>query len=172
MAEDTREFKPEAVDAALEEMKLEGESPPGDTIVANGYDEVPTPGKSEKSRSSTPATKKSASRSPYPKQSASQSPKSEDEDGEEHIGGDITVTVEPGKAPKLLRTSSQKIIARPPQLFSDLPDSTEESLDVFHLIKDCIYGAKHFGASDNDALDCDCSEEWSELSQSHNIIVY
>ncbi|KAH6681707.1 hypothetical protein B0J14DRAFT_221395 [Halenospora varia] len=162
MAEDTREFKPEAVDAALEEMKLEGESPPRDTIVANGYDKVPTPGKSEKSRSSTPATKKSASRSPYPKQSASQSPKSEDEDGEEHIGGDITVTVEPGKPPKLLRTSSQKIIARPPQLFSDLPDSTEESLDVFHLIKDCIYGAKHFGASDNDALDCDCSEEWSD----------
>lgn len=164
MADDTRDTKSEVVDAALSEMKLEeGMSPSDaeDTIALNGTYDAPTPEATKRSRSSTPTDRKSASRSPVKKQSPSQRPKSED-DGEEIIGGDITVTVEPGKAPKLLRTSSQKIVVRSPQLFSHMEDSTNEALSVFQVIKDCIYGSKYMGYSEHDALDCDCSEEWSE----------
>jgi histone-lysine N-methyltransferase SETD2 len=105
--------------------------------------------------------RKSRSQSPIKKQSASQTPKSED-DEEEIIGGDITFTVEPGKAPKLSRKSSQKVVARPPNLFDDVEDSTEEAVTVFQVIKECIYGAKNMGNSEHDILDCDCSEQWSE----------
>ena len=105
--------------------------------------------------------RKSRSQSPIKKQSASQTPKSED-DEEEIIGGDITVTVEPGKAPKLSRKSSQKVVARPPNLFDDVEDSTEEAVTVFQVIKECIYGAKNMGNSEHDILDCDCLEQWSE----------
>jgi hypothetical protein len=166
MADDTRDIKPEAVDAALSDMKLEERRSPDeaqDTIAVNGlYEQAATPGDMKRSRSSTPAAKKSASQSPIKKQSASQTPKSEDDDGEEIIGRDITVTVEPGKAPKLSRKSSQKVVSRPLLLFHDLPDATEEAISVFQVIKDCIYGSKYMGSSEHDALDCDCSEEWRE----------
>ena len=91
---------------------------------------------------------------------------------EEIIGGDITVTVEPGKAPKLSRKSSQKVISRPPILYDDMPDSTEEASTVFQIIKDCIYGSKHMGSSEHDALDCDCSEQWSEFIWSQKEVLY
>ncbi|EKD20268.1 uncharacterized protein L3040_007280 [Drepanopeziza brunnea f. sp. 'multigermtubi'] len=166
MADDTREPNPEAVDAALEEMKLDEVAPAAeqDSTQANGkVGKEARPSYLTRSRSSTPAVKHSASQSPLEKQSASQTPKSEDEEVEEEIiGGGITVTVEPGKAPKLLRKSLQKITARPPPLFNDVPDATEEATGVFQKIKDCIYGSKGMGSSEHDALDCDCSEEWRD----------
>lgn len=166
MADDTRDPKSGAVDAALGEIKLqEGGSPDEgeDTIMVNGrHDESSTPSYLKRSRSSTPAVKQYGSQSPFQRGSASQTPKSEDDGEEETIGGGITVTVEPGKTPKLSRKSSQKVISRPPTLYSDFPDSTEEASTVFQLIKDCIYGSKHMGSSEHDALDCDCSEQWSE----------
>jgi hypothetical protein len=162
MADDTRDIKPEGVDAALGEMKLEeGVSPDDgqDTIAVNGaYEEAPTPGGYKRSPSTTLGPDKSATQSPIKKQSASQTPKSEYD--EEVIGGDITVTVEPGKAPKLSRKSSQKVVSRPAQLFDHLQDATDEAISVFQVIKDCIYGSKYMGYSEHDALDCDCSEEW------------
>ncbi len=164
MAHDTRNTKSEVVDAALSEMKLEAEGSPSEadgTIEVNGTYDAPTPKAFSESRSSTPAAVKSSFGSPAKKQSASQTPKSED-DGEEIIEGDITVTLEPGKAPKLSRKSAQKVLARPPQLFDHVEDSTEEAIGVFQVIKDCIYGSKYMGYSEHDALDCDCSEQWSE----------
>jgi histone-lysine N-methyltransferase SETD2 len=145
-------------------MKLEEGDWPSDaedTVALNGTYDAPTPEAIKRSRSPTPMARNSASQSPAKKQSASQTPKSE-EDGEEIIGGDITVTVEPGKAPKLSRKSSQKVVARSPRRFSHMEDSTDEAISVFQVIKDCIYGSKFMGSSDHDALDCDCSEEWSE----------
>lgn len=62
-----------------------------------------------------------------------------------------------GYPPKLTRKPSQKTAA---QLFDDLPDVTAESCDHFQLIPDCLYGSKSLGATEHDALDCDCSEEW------------
>ncbi|KAE8449170.1 histone methyltransferase set2 [Mollisiaceae sp. DMI_Dod_QoI] len=168
MADDTRDIKPEAVDAALGEMKLEeGTSQYGELDTANGkYEDFPTPGGAKMSRSTTPAIQKSATQSPFKKQSASQTPRSEDDEELEVIGGDIIVTTEPGKAPKLQRKSSQKIRARTPPLFDDSPDATEEALSVFQVIKDCIYGSKYMGSSEHDPLDCDCSEEWKD-GQNH-----
>lgn len=166
MADDTRDTKAEKVDEALGDMKLEEEASPlngFDTIaVGAAHSHSPTPG-SIKSRSSTPAQQKSESHSPVKGQSASQTPKSEQAGDEETIGGDITVTVEPGKAPKLSRKQSQKVVHRPPPLFDNLPDVTGEAIEVFQVIKDCIYGSKYMGSSEHDALDCDCSEEWSKF---------
>jgi hypothetical protein len=164
MADDTRDVKPEAVDAALGEMKLEegvSTTEAEDTTSVNGaYEQAPTPGNMKRSPSTTPGPLKSASQSPVKKHSASQTPKSEYD--EEIVGGDITFTVEPGKAPKLSRKSSQKVVSHPPRLFDHLPDATDEATNVFQVIKDCIYGSKYMGYSEHDALDCDCSEEWSK----------
>lgn len=166
MADDTRDIRPEEVDAALGDMKLEEgklQNGTGDTIIVNGESKhESTYGRSKRSRSSTPAVVESRSQSPKRK-STSATPKSELED-EETIAADITITVEPGKVPKLSRKSTQKVIARPPTLFTDLPDATAEAGSVFQRIKDCIYGSKYMGSSEHDALDCDCSEEWSGCS--------
>lgn len=77
---------------------------------------------------------------------------------------EITVTAEAGKPPKLSRKPTQKFVSRSPALFTDSPDNTEEATGIFQVIKDCIYGSKYMGSSEHDALDCDCSEEWSKCS--------
>ncbi|KAI1768786.1 hypothetical protein GGR53DRAFT_462171 [Hypoxylon sp. FL1150] len=64
-----------------------------------------------------------------------------------------------GYPPKLTRKPSQKNAF---QLYDDLPDVTAESCDHFQLIPDCLYGSKSLGATEHDALDCDCSEEWRD----------
>ncbi|QSZ30627.1 hypothetical protein DSL72_000185 [Monilinia vaccinii-corymbosi] len=161
MADDTQEAQPEAVNAALGEMKLGEDMEAQDfSNGTNGY--LSTPTEIKGSHPKTPDLVNSRSQSPSGNQSTSQTPKSGDGEDEETIGSDITVTVEPGKVPKLSRKSSQKVIPRSPPLFNDLPDSTEEAASVFQVIKDCIYGAKHMGASDHDTLDCDCPEEYSD----------
>lgn len=165
MADDTRDITPVAVDEALSDMKLEerGSSMDGlNTIAVGGtYSQAPTPSSMKRSRSPTPTRMKTDSQSPMKMRSASQTPKSE-YDGEEIIGGDITVTLEPGKGPKLSRKSAQKVVSRPPTLFNESADVTEEAIGVFQVIKDCIYGSKYMGSSEHDPLDCDCSEEWSD----------
>lgn len=177
MADDTRDSNPRAVNAAISKMKIEEDHAQDgfDTVMTNGnHMGGSTPGYKKSSRSSSPAIKHTASRSRTPSQpnSATQTPKSEDGEEQEIIGGDITITQEPGKAPKLLRKSSQKVIARPPLLFDDMPDSTEEAVAVFQVIKDCIYGSKHMGYSEHDALDCDCSEQWSEYTTFPSLVLY
>ncbi|TVY17162.1 Histone-lysine N-methyltransferase [Lachnellula arida] len=165
MADDSRGVKPEAVDTALSDMKLEeAGSPMGNGFTNGTYEKAPTPSYSRKSRSSTPPIANSRSQSPVTKQSASQSPESGD--GQEIIGSEITVVVEDGKPPKLSRKASQKIISRPAPLFNDLPDATEEATSQFSVIQNCEYGAKNMGLSEHDSLDCDCSPEWSD-GQNH-----
>ncbi|KAJ4264908.1 histone methyltransferase set2 [Fusarium torreyae] len=62
---------------------------------------------------------------------------------------------------KLSRKASQKLAtSREPVLFDHLPDMTAESCNYFQIIPDCLYGSKHLGSTDNDALDCECREEW------------
>jgi len=162
MADDTRDTKPEAVDEALGGMKLEeGASPASGVNGFKGtYSRIPTPSSIKTSFPLNPSLQKSESQSPIKSQSASQTPKSEYGSEQELVGGDITVTVEPGKLPKLSRKSTQKVPARPPPLFDDLPDVTTEAIEVFQVIKDCIYGSKNMGFSEHEPLDCDCSEEW------------
>lgn len=99
---------------------------------------------------------------PSSKTSAVQSPimKSEHEDT---VGGDLTVKVEPGRAPKLSRTTSHRVVTGPRQLFADLPDATNEAKSTFDVILDCTYAARHLGTTEQ-ALECDCSEEWGKTS--------
>jgi [histone H3]-lysine36 N-trimethyltransferase len=73
-----------------------------------------------------------------------------------------TSTPENEPAPKLSRKPSSKAVSRTPPLFGHLPDVTEESKATFQVIPDCLYGSKNMGASEHDALDCDCAEEWRE----------
>lgn len=81
---------------------------------------------------------------------------------EEKVGGDITVKMEPGQPPKLSRSSSQKVVAQPPQLFLHLPDSTAEAQSTFEVIETCTYANKYMGYTEH-AMECDCAEEWGEL---------
>jgi hypothetical protein len=155
MAEGTSSIKPEAVDAALGDMKLEEDSSSLDTLEVNGNREA-----------KSPSAEDIVYPSPSPKASTAQSseeltPTSEDEQ-KMFIGGEISLKVDPGKPLKLSRKSSQKVIARPPVLYDCLPDSTPEAVTKFQVIRDCIYGSKYMGSSEHDALGCDCSEEWSE----------
>jgi SET domain-containing protein len=155
MFDDIKNIKPEAVDTALNEMKLEEEGDGiQDVIHLNGNAE-PTPAPVESTSSRASSLEHSNSASP-----ATQTPKSENNEHEEI--GEIALKVEPGKAPKLSRKSSQKVISRPAPLFADLPDSTAEAVSAFQVIRDCIYGSKYMGSSEHDALGCDCSEEWGK----------
>lgn len=173
MADDTREKSPKEVDEVLGGMNLEenysaGESLGSITVGAPLYTDAPTPSSIKRSQSPTPVPMKSAPQSPV---EMKHSPKSEYDEDEDVIGGDILVTAEPGKALKLSRKASQKIISRPAPLFDDLPDVTEEATDVFQIIQDCIYGSKGMGSSEHEPLDCDCSEEWSKSHYETKIYV-
>jgi histone-lysine N-methyltransferase SETD2 len=155
MSHDTRESKPKAVDTALSHMKLEeSEGSASDTMLVEGKTEqMSTP--SDSKTSPSPSSSRSGAGTP-----AVGTPQSEADEHEEVLAGEITLKVEPGKAPKLARKSSQKVIARPPPVFDHLPAATAEAVATFQVIRDCIYGSKYMGASEHDALGCDCSEEW------------
>jgi histone-lysine N-methyltransferase SETD2 len=81
---------------------------------------------------------------------------------EETVGGDILLKQEPGQPPKLSRSSSQKVVSRPPQLFDHLPDSTQDALATFEQIEACWYANKYMGYTEH-AMECDCSEEWGKF---------
>ncbi|KAF1990591.1 hypothetical protein K402DRAFT_410101 [Aulographum hederae CBS 113979] len=122
----------------------------------------PTPPRKSSSGSSSQSSVEhpgSTTQSP----TTSSPPLSANAEQEETIGGDITVKMEPGKTPKLTRTTSQKVIARPPPLFSEWPNKTEEATSTFEVIRDCTYGNKYMGSTDH-ALECDCAEEWNPLT--------
>lgn len=148
------ESRSEGGGLTLDRLKLEEGTGPA----TNGtYNQGPTPADSQTSQAKDAAPVKPENESPVKNESASQTPKSEPEDT---ISGEITVTVEPGKVPKLSRKQSQKVPSRPAPLFDHLPDATEDATSEFQVIKDCIYGSKYMGHSEVDSLDCDCSESW------------
>ena len=106
----------------------------------------------------------SISHSPIKKESGANTPISLDIP-EETIGGEVTVKMEPGKLPKLSRTSSQKITARPPPLFTDEPDMYDKATRLFQVITNCEYANKSLGLTDDEGLDevqCECDDEWGE----------
>lgn len=78
---------------------------------------------------------------------------------EELVGGDITVKIEPGKGPKLSRSSSKRVPTRAPPVFSDLPDATDAARKTFDVLQACTYVNKYIGTTEA-ALECDCRPEW------------
>ncbi|PHH86398.1 hypothetical protein CDD83_10304 [Cordyceps sp. RAO-2017] len=75
---------------------------------------------------------------------------------------DSVETPGPAKPARPVRKTSQKLPGREPPLFAHLPDVTAQSCETFQVIADCLYGSKHLGSTDNDALDCDCRDEWRD----------
>lgn len=124
--------------------------------------------KSERSSShdmeaGTPMSIRRSPHSPVePKEAQSADVKSDNED---LVGGEVTLKQEPGKPPKLSRTTSRKVERRPPPTFEDYKDSTSEATSTFQVITECSYANKNLGSTDP-ALECDCAEEWgkSELA--------
>ncbi|KAJ5728055.1 hypothetical protein N7493_004385 [Penicillium malachiteum] len=100
-----------------------------------------------------------SSRSPLPQQTTPIPELKGKNDAEDKLAGDILVKQEPGQPPKLSRSASQKVARKPPQLFSDLPDSTEDALKEFDQIDSCWYANKYMGYTEH-AMECDCAEEW------------
>lgn len=119
-------------------------------------DEASAPG----SGAATPTAGKRPSRSPAKPQSAANSPAVK-LDGQETIGGDVTLKLEPGKPPKLSRSVSHRVEKRPPQLYHDYEDKTPEATSSFELLKECTYANKYLGTTEH-ALECDCIEEWGK----------
>lgn len=106
-------------------------------------------------------TPKRESQSPRKKESISQSPAIKDD--EETVGGDVTLKLEPGRPPKLQRTTSRKVERRAPPLFFDYENKTAEATSTFSLLQHCTYANKYLGSTEP-ALECDCAEEWGKPS--------
>lgn len=152
--------KTESVDAALGDMKLVEEDSATEAKLATpplNTDDSPQ-------RSPTPTPKQSRLPTPEDMGVKSETPTSEDEVNTEVVEGDIVVVQEPGKAPKLSRKATKKVVFRPPPLFDHLEDATPECITKFQVIQDCIYGSKYMGSADHEALGCDCSEDWRKLT--------
>ncbi|CAK3809516.1 Histone-lysine N-methyltransferase, H3 lysine-36 specific [Lecanosticta acicola] len=128
--------------------------------------EASTPGTGMVSASGTPRAAKRQSRSPVKRQTDADSPAVKS-DQEEIIGGDVTLELEPGKPPKLARSTSHKVEKRPPQLFFDHEDKTTEASASFDVLPECTYANKFLGTTES-ALECDCAEEWDPATlQNH-----
>lgn len=157
------EKKEEQIESDVRDLKLE--TPLSDdefltklkTNLSTSTPRTPKPDLSPIKRS------KSGTHSPLKSESQPQTPNGK---MESTVGGDITVKLEPGKAPKLSRTSSQKIISRPPPLYLDEPDKYEEATSDFEVIDHCIYAAKWLGTTEQ-AMDCDCKEDYRRFCLIH-----
>lgn len=178
MSEDERPLKPEGVDEALEEMHiaelpiaaLEQTSPSART---SEYHEalppadLPQPSSTQISAHNSPQhTPIQRSRTPIDMPRRSQTPVLKEDQSQNEVDDPGTFVVEEEafepRAPKPSRKVAQKLTPRPPTLFSDYPDKTEEATSLFEVIRDCMYGSKYMGSADHDSLGCDCNEEFRE----------
>ncbi|KAK3672872.1 histone methyltransferase set2 [Recurvomyces mirabilis] len=173
MSGDSTDVKPDTV-ASLQEMNLKEETAEDADVDMDNIPVATVPVKPELSASgmstpggqSTPSKMKRQSRSPV-KSEGTVPASSVKFEQEETVGGDITLKLEPGKAPKLSRSTSHKVEKRPPQLFSDYKDSVAEATSSFTVISECTYANKYLGTTET-ALECDCAEEWDSASRTNN----
>jgi histone-lysine N-methyltransferase SETD2 len=112
------------------------------------------------SRNGTPLASHQSSRSPVKQHSAIGSPAVKS-DQEDVVGGEVTLKTEPGKPPKLSRSTSHKVEKRAPQLFHHYEDKTAEAKSTFSVLPECTYANKYLGTTEH-ALECDCVEEWGK----------
>jgi histone-lysine N-methyltransferase SETD2 len=145
-------------------MKIEEAASSGEWGDVGGAVQVKAEERDDPTAAPFPPPSRSLWNSPTPSvkdkmRSTSSSPN--ESEREEIVGGDITLKMEPGKAPKLARTAAQKVVAKPPPLYLDLPDVSESAKETFVVIPECTYANKSLGTTDR-ALECDCSEEWGK----------
>lgn len=163
MGDQLEETKPIKLECEVKNLKLEEDDssgPRSDGIPTTSAERFGLSAQLTPNGLSSPHKLKSkaSTQSPIKSRNVSQSPVEQSE-REEVVGGDITLKLEPGKAPKLSRSTSHKVISKPLQLFSDAPDKTAEATGTFTVIPDCAYAAKYLGYTEH-ALECDCAEEW------------
>lgn len=163
-------MNPRIVKAEIDEihMKIGGrfEEVRGRTRAGDIKEETSTGG------TNTPKTftMKSSSSSPVKSANPSQSPSMDVEKKEETVGGDITVKLEPGKPPKLSRSSSHKLIPRPAPLYDHYPDQTKEAKGTYQVIPECLYSNKYIGSTEH-GMECDCADEWGKFIQAPIFLV-
>lgn len=170
MADRKPDKKPERLTSEVRDLKIERSTSPEDShpleTIPNATTRPP-PNDDTSSTHSSPVRAapvlKSESRSPI-KSDLDGTPPTVKSEQEKLVGGEITVKMEPGKAPKLTRTSTKKIVTRPAPLFLDVPDATIEATKPFEVIEHCIYANKYMGSTDP-AIECECSEEWGRLNK-------
>ncbi|KAI4910389.1 hypothetical protein J4E90_007824 [Alternaria incomplexa] len=162
--QNTAQLEPE-----LREMKLEGATS-GGAGEGKSTTQVKVEGDSL-DRASTPLAipprLKTRSKSQSPMAKHELNTPSPGSGQEEIVGGDITLKMEPGKAPKLSRSASQKVVTRPPPLYIDLPDSTDAAKETFVVLPECTYANKTIGTTDP-ALECDCQEEYDSTTKTNH----
>ena len=142
----------------VEEMKLENANTHGQNGRSINKREAST---SNGTSPSTDIGLKSSTQSPKKNGYMSEVSTPVDRD-HEVVGGEVTVSQEPGQPPKLSRTSTQKIKARAPPLFLDSEDRTRESQSRFDMISECSYTNRYIGSTEHGSMDCDCVEEWGK----------
>lgn len=158
MDDNERLQSPVKVEAGIRDMQIK-----------NGVSSSEAPGrirgvevKGKEELNSPKATRtKSSTQSPIKSEKPSLSPDTMKEDREEIVGGEVVVKLVPGHPPKLARTPTQKIVARPAPLFHSYEDKTDESKSSFQVISGCIYSSKYIGSTEH-AMECDCTEEWGK----------
>lgn len=153
--------KPTLVVAGMQEMHLQNESPSSEPAGRIQADEI----KEEETHSPKTIRTKSSTHSPVSSERRSTSSDMVTKDNEKIVGGDVVVKMEPGLPPKLARTASRKVVARPAPLFDSYEDKTEECKTSFQVIPACIYMSKHIGSTEH-AMECDCTEEWGKTISS------
>ncbi|KAF2168053.1 hypothetical protein M409DRAFT_21499 [Zasmidium cellare ATCC 36951] len=157
--------KHERLESEVRDMKLKEEDSDVDmdTVApADSEDEA----SASASGAATPSGIKRQSRSPTKRQRFMDSPATKSEE-EETIGGEVTLKLEPGKPPKLARSTSHKVEKRPAPLFFDYEDKTPEARKTFDILEQCTYANKYLGTTEH-ALECDCAEEWDTSTRSNH----
>lgn len=152
MGRNVREVKSEVVDFALGSIKLEEGDEDNDDMIPS-FEHGYKPSLSSNLPKSALSVNQNAT-------VTSRTVRSEEK---EIQMGDSTGTNMSENIAKVLRKPTQKTPVPIAALFLDLPDVLDEAVSVFQVIKECIYGSKYMGSSgDHDALDCDCTEQWSK----------
>jgi [histone H3]-lysine36 N-trimethyltransferase len=178
MSDGERGAKEEQLESEVQHLKLEengsdqeAEGSAKPKVKLGEEDQIPTPPPALEKASPRKSKLHSASQSPIKQQSQPHTPRDSGLDVET-VGGDITLKMEPGKAPKLERSKSQKVPKREPTLFLDEPDATADACSTFQVIDDCTYANKYIGTTEH-ALECECDDEWgAQISPSFlNLIV-
>ncbi|KAK4633254.1 Histone-lysine N-methyltransferase, H3 lysine-36 specific [Fulvia fulva] len=149
-------LKEEEADVDMDTVVPKGERSEDNASAAGGDD----------SDSSAPPTTKRSSRSPTKQKRASGSPAVKLEE-EETVGGEVTLKLEPGKPPKLARTTSHRVEKRAPQLFTEHEDALPEALNFFERLPECSYANRYLGGTEP-ALECDCAEEWDPATRQNH----
>ena len=161
MTEDKRSRSRRLLDENVKALHLEDGHTKKETARLR-TDEVKEESGSSNAQSPKDTSMKSSTQSPVKSEAAFQSPYTGSENQEEVIGGGVTVKLEPGQPPKLSRSTSQKIVSRPPLLYNDWPSKNDEAKETFQVLPQCTYSSKYIGSTEHGSMDCDCAEEWGK----------